>query len=111
MNAEPKSIHADWLRTFRALEAYTKGFTEPMQGKTGDWFAAGPLFLKGWLKDADWAKANIPRKFQAKAVPGIEYAKAFAHYQTEAFRTMRLNHEPFRKVLKEYEHIIKNLQK
>ncbi len=111
MNANTKTIHAEWLQTFRALEAYTNGFTEPLQGKPGEWFTAGPLFLKSWLKNAEWAKANIPRKFQAKVIPGIEYAKSFAHYQAEAFRAMRLNHEPFREVLKEYEPIIKNLQK
>lgn len=110
MNATAKTIHNDWLHTFRALEAYTNGFIETLQDKPGEWFTAGPLFMKSWLKNADWAKANIPRKFQSKVVPGIEYAKAFTHYQTEAFRAMRLNHEPFREVLKTYEPIIKNIK-
>lgn len=106
-----RTQHNDWLHTFRALEVYTNGFTEPMQGKDAEWFLSGPLFLKAMIQNAVQAKVLIPRKHQAKVVPGIEYAKAFAHYQNEAFRKMRLNHEPFREILKEYDYIIQNLQK
>ena len=97
--------HAHWLHTFRALEAYTNGFTEPMQGKDAEWFTGGPLFVRWMINNAGQAKALVPRKHQAKVVPGIEYAKAFAHYQDAAFRGMKLNHEPFREILKTYENL------
>jgi len=103
--------HADWLHTFRALQAYTSDFSEPLQGKPDEWFLSGPLLLKGMIKNAVWAKALIPKKYQARVVPGTEYAKAFSYYQEQAQKAQRLNHEPMREILKEYEPIIQNLQK
>ena len=102
-----RAQHNDWLHTFRALETYTSGFSEPMQGKDAEWFLNGPLFVRWMINNAGQAKALVPRKHQSKVVPGIEYAKAFLHYQNEAVKNMRLNHDPFREILKQYE----NLQK
>lgn len=76
-----KIAHADWLYTFRALQKYTADFSEPMQGKTVDWFVSGPLVTKSWVRNAQWAKSFIHKKHHAKLVPGIQYGAAFSHYQ------------------------------
>ena len=111
MSAEPKSIHADWLRTFRALEAYTKGFTEPMQGKTGDWFLAGPLVSHTWVKNIDRAKVLIPRKHHAKVIPGILYATAFSGYQMGLLDEIKPDLDACWNMAVGIEHELKNLQK
>jgi len=88
MNANAKMIHADWLRTFRALEAYTNGFKEPLQGKAASWFLDGPCVPPGWVKNSTWAKSLIPRKHQAKVIPGIQYGAIFHHYQNKSLESI-----------------------